>query len=205
MTAAIRSARRREIDWDSARRRLAATMNADPTDDTRSKATLDARARELARPLLSTKALSTQLELVSFVLAGERYAIETRHVSQVLKLRDLIRLPGAPEHWLGLTNLSGEVLAVFDLRVLLELPRTHLGDMSRLFVLGNGSPELGLLADRVDEISWLDPAEVLPPAESLSALARVFVRGVTRHAVVVLDGHVLLHDPRLFLGGGDQH
>jgi hypothetical protein len=36
----------------------------------------------------------------------------------------------------------------------------------------------------------------------MAAAARSFVRGVTDDAVVVLDGVMVLEDPRLFLGRG---
>jgi purine-binding chemotaxis protein CheW len=112
-------------------------------------------------------------------------------------------VPGAPPQLLGVTNLRGQVLPVFDLRALLGVSQKALDDMSRLLVLGDDArdaqPELGILVDSADDIAELDPDELLEPSLPLSALERACVRGVTRGALVVLNGGELLCDRRLFL------
>ena len=191
--------REHAVDFAALRARLAATAGGvvERTPE-QARALLEERARKLAQPPAQRSGVQP-LELLSFRLAGERYAIETRHVLQVLALLDLTRMPGAPPHLLGVTNLRGQVLPVFDLRVLLGISRQALSDMSRLLVLGESSAELGVLADSADEIAWLDPGDVLEPAQPLAGLERACVRGVTREALIVLSGAALLADRRLFL------
>jgi purine-binding chemotaxis protein CheW len=186
------------LDFAAARARLQAAPHDGALSPERARALLEERARKLAqRPAQSSGA--TPLELLCFKLAGERYAIETRHVLQVLALLDLTRLPGAPAHLLGVTNLRGQILPVFDLRVLLGIARVGLNDMSRLLVLGHGEAEVGVLADSAEDIIALDPGELLEPSQPLVGLERACVRGVTRDALIVLGGAALLADRRLFL------
>jgi purine-binding chemotaxis protein CheW len=187
------------IDFAEIRRRLEhAVSDAARLSPEQAHELLERRARALAQKPDDDGEVH-ELELLCFQLAGERYAIDTASVLQVQALSELTRMPGAPEHLLGVTNLRGQVLPVFDLRALLGVARPPLCDMTRLLVLGESEAELGILADVADEIIALDPAQVLPPSQPLHGLERACVRGVTRDALVVLDGAALLSDRRLFL------
>lgn len=206
MSTRVQKKRATAIDWDEVRRRLnAAAERSQRGIEARDRAVLQERARVLARPLTDELAATNRLELVIFTLTGERYALESRCVLQVVKLQDLVRMPGAPDHLLGLTNLRGEILPVFDLRALLGLSRARLDDLSRLLVLGDGEPELGILADAVLELERRRPDELLAAAEPIARADMPYLRGVTADALVVLDGAALLHDPRLFLNPTDSN
>jgi chemotaxis signal transduction protein len=71
--------------------------------------------------------------------------------------------------------------------------------LSRLIVIGKETAEFGILADRTDTIVSLPVAEVLSPTESIPESQRAYLIGVTRDALLVLDGAGLLHDARLFV------
>ncbi len=74
------------------------------------------RAVHLARPTGSSTPQGALLELLEFRLASERYAVETRYVSEVHPLRDLTPLPGTPPFVRGIVNLRGRILPVYDLK-----------------------------------------------------------------------------------------
>jgi purine-binding chemotaxis protein CheW len=188
------------VDWSHVHRRLAQAGRSAQYDATADQAILRERARRLAQPFEAATPRGEELELVSFVLSGERYALEAECVLQVIKLQQLTRLPGAPDHLLGLTNLRGEILPVFDLRALLGLSRVALNDLSRLLVLGDVEAELGVLADEVLELARVRRTELRPPAQGLALANLPYLHGVTSDGLIALDGGALLHDPRLFLG-----
>ena len=52
-------------------------------------------------------------------LGDESYALSVEHVREVLAGADITPLPGAGQHVLGLLNLRGDVVPVFDLAALL--------------------------------------------------------------------------------------
>ena len=139
------------------------------------------RAAKLAEPLdvITAETAFSELHLATFALTGERYGIEARHVMEISRLVDYTPLPHAPSHLVGVTNLRGEILPVFDLRALLGLSRRALDDLSRLVVLGHERAEFGVLADATRELVAISPREVLPPPPSVSEMARSYMRGVT--------------------------
>jgi purine-binding chemotaxis protein CheW len=187
-------------DWGQVRQRLARAAAEEGTSrlsPEQARAVLEERARALARVPDEVPAAGDVVEVVTFELGGECYAVEARLVREVVRLADCTPVPGAPEHLLGVANLRGAVLAVFDLRPLLGVAADAPPDLGRVLVLGDGQAELGAPADVVREVTRLRLDELHPPPPS--AAGGGLVRGVTAGAVVVLDGAALLRDGRLFV------
>ncbi len=164
-------------------------------------AILAERARLLARPLAPPQADEETIEVIGFRLAGERYALDAGVMREVLPFTDFTALPGVPPYVIGITNLRGEILVVFDLRILFGLPGRGLTDRTRLIVCGAEAAEFGIVADSTQEVSALPVSALLAEATLLGAERQPCVRGITRDAVIVLDGAALLRDRRLFVEG----
>ena len=54
---------------------------------------------------------------VVFQLGGEGYALEVMRVQEVLDMQSLTEVPGGPRFLLGVINLRGHVVPVYDLRM----------------------------------------------------------------------------------------
>ncbi len=191
------------VDWTAVRERLAraqaATASALELSPERARAVMDERARLLARAQAVGPAPTEVLETLTFALGHERYAVESKHVREVVRLVDFTPVPGAPEFLLGVMNLRGDVLAIADLRKFFGVPQPGLTDLARVVVLGAEHAELGVLADEAHELRILSVAEVLEPHGSVAGIDREYLLGVTKDALIVLDGTRLLADPRLFI------
>jgi purine-binding chemotaxis protein CheW len=199
---------RQKADWQEVHRRLAqvaATLAQDQRiSPERAAAELEKRARDLALVPPQLPRAAERVEVITFALADERYAVETRYVREVLKLTGCTPVPGAPEFLLGVMNVRGEILAVLDLRQLFGLPRPEATDRTRVLVLGVGRAEFGLLADAAHEVRTLRTDDLLDPPDSVSGNRREYLRGVTAEALIVLDGAVLLRDQRLFIDQSEE-
>jgi purine-binding chemotaxis protein CheW len=160
---------------------------------------LEARARQLARVPDEPARAGEVLELVGFVLAGERYGIESRFVREVARLFRFTPVPGMPGFVLGVTNLRGEILALFDLRQLLGVVAEGVTDLGRIVVLGENRREFGLLADAASEILYVPRTRL---AQTETAWGRTYLQGVSPDGVIVLSGEALLNDPRLTIDQG---
>ncbi|MEO8605601.1 MAG: chemotaxis protein CheW [bacterium] len=186
------------IDWQAAHQRIATATEAMEEllhpDAERAREILDARARDLAQAGDAPAQRATEVEVVTFALANERYAIETRYVLEVLKLATITQLPR--QLLIGVINLHGDILAVFDLRTLLGAPTRAISDLFRIMVLGQDQPEFGVLADTVDEVRMLSTDTVLALPDSVRSAGRELLRGVTTDALIMLDGGLLLADER---------
>jgi purine-binding chemotaxis protein CheW len=192
-----------KTDWQEVRGRLdklnQAAEGASGLAPERARAVLEERARALARVPAQAPAASEVLAVVTFTLAGAGYAVEARHVREVVRPGEHTPVPGAPDFLVGVVNLRGEILAVFDLRKFFGLPPGAETDASRILVLGGDRAEFGVLADEVHEVRVLRTADLLEPPASVAGVGREYLRGVTAEALAVLDGDVLLRDGRLFI------
>jgi len=66
-------------------------------------------------------------------------------------------------------------------------------------IFGQNRSEFGILADQVFDVSVLRGDEVLEPPASAHGIGRSYLRGLTKDALIVLDGERLLRDPRLYV------
>lgn len=149
--------------------------------------------------------MSGQDQFITLGIEDEVFAIPIAQVQEILDLRPIARLPQAPHGLLGMTDLRGQSLAVVDLRALLGEPPAEPGEGTRILVLELDLRarrlRLGLLVDRVFEVTGLDDGRAEPPPDIGRPWASECIRGVGRRAggfVIVLDM------PRLIGAGVDD-
>jgi purine-binding chemotaxis protein CheW len=129
---------------------------------------------------------------VVFQLGGEGYALEVMRVQEVLDMQALTEVPGGPKFLLGVINLRGHVVPVYDLRMpfgLTKEPKTNRAPCV-LIVESNDVQITGLLVDRVSDVLEFSPEEVQPAPQLGLGKATPFVRGLIRHQeafLLVLD------------------
>ena len=183
------------IDWAEVRRRVEAARRAidvrGEISPERARQVLEERARELATAVIGPDRSDERLEVMTFALAGQSYAIESRYVVEVFRLRDLAILPGAQPPTVGLTGWRGRLLTLLDLRQILGLSTSTLNDLGYVIVLGGERPAFGILADTVREMIALATSDVRLPRDGVT-VNRKYVRGVAGDALPVLDAQELL-------------
>ena len=190
-------------DWDALRERLSRALAAMAAGGTltpeQARTLMATRAAALARATSRTDRPRETIEILTFDLGGEHYAIEAQYVHTVLPLGDYGALPHAPAHFLGLGAVRGELVAIVDLRQLLHVERPAASELSRLIVLGTDQVELAILADQVHEVTALAVDELRPAPDFATGIERDYLRGIAGSALVVLDGRAILDDQKLHL------
>jgi purine-binding chemotaxis protein CheW len=184
----------REIDWAAARERLARARRVISGEAERSPdevaRVLDDRARALARPI-EAGSKGEMIEVLTFTLSGERYAVESRCVFAAVRLEHITVVPSAEPPLVGLTAWRGELLALFDLRVLTGTSARPLSDLAWIVVLGDTSAAFGVLVDALHPVFRI-PVSEIHPLPGGGAGTREYVRGVTSEALLVLDAGDLI-------------
>jgi purine-binding chemotaxis protein CheW len=198
MKSPVRAAGGR-IDWQAAHERLAATESNERTVRERASRVLAERALRLAVALAPEEVASARLELLMFQRCARRYAIESRFVIEVGQCGRLSRVPGSAPALLGITNLRGDLLPVFDLTMLGDGGTRERPETSRLLVLGLKSADFAILADTADEVLRVPMSSLSEPHVVGSLPHPEYVRGITEHGCVLLDGDALLADRALFV------
>jgi purine-binding chemotaxis protein CheW len=194
---------RTPIDWQKVRERMsraaAPLTDGQRTSPERIRAVLEERARAAARIPTAAPDAGAVIEIVRFDLGCEHYALETQFLREILPSKECTPLPGAPDFLAGIINLRGQILAVMDLRRLFNIARPADMATSRIIVLGQERMEFGVVADAVHDVLLLRLDALRSAPDSVSGIAHEYLRGVTADALIVLDGAVLLKDPRLIV------
>jgi purine-binding chemotaxis protein CheW len=170
------------MDWDAARarlRRARATLDRERTPEAE-RQLLEDRAAALASPPAAEADTGETLDLVVFVLGGQRFAVEARHVLEAVALDHLTPVPGTRASLLGVTNRRGRVLGVMDLRRQLAADAPA-GALSHVVAVSVDGMSFGIAAEAVEE----------------TTRERAAVGAVTDDLVTVLDLEAMAADPRL--------
>ena len=186
------------IDWSAVHRRLDAVRVAleqgfTPTPVVQ-KQILKARAHALARESTGGDVAAASIEVVEFLLAQERYGIETLYVREVYPLKDLTPLPCTPPFVRGIINVRGRLLSVIDLKPFFELPEKGLTDLNKVIIAHTEAMEFGILADAILGVRRLPLAAMQPSLPTLTGIREEYLKGVTQERVVILEARKLLLD-----------
>ncbi len=157
--------------------------DADPAEADRR--ILEERARLLARPD-APEASGYVLELVTFTLAGERFAIDAQYLLAVARVDRVTTVPGTDPTVYGVMAWRGELLLVRDYRSLLGLAAGAERAPGCVLVAGEDRPAFGILADEPGEFVRI-PAAQVHPVPGRDDVGLNIVRGVTGGMLMVLD------------------
>jgi purine-binding chemotaxis protein CheW len=197
----LRKPTRAAINWAEVRARTdtarAAGERAWTPGADESKRILRERALALAAEAGGTQVLADSIEVVEFVLAHERYAVEASHVREVYPLGNLTPLPCTPAFVLGIVNLRGEIVSVIDVRKFFDLPQTGLPDLNKVIVLESANMAFGILADAILGVRRIPLAKIEPSLPTLTGIREKYLRGITPERTVVLDAGKLLADEEI--------
>jgi purine-binding chemotaxis protein CheW len=125
---------------------------------------------------------ANQVELLSFLIAGEQYAVSIDHLVEIVTPREATRVPNADSSIVGIISLRGTIVTVIDVRRKLRHPAAAGGDDARIIVAERGGETLGFEVDRVLRVLKVDSSAIEPhPVVHSSELSEA-VRGVFRYA-----------------------
>lgn len=154
---------------------------------------LEERARRLAQPTPRPELSLAREQLLAFRRGDRRYAIDTRFVLEVQSVAAFALLPGVPAHCQGLVATRGELIALFDLAVLLGAAPDNDEPPKQMLLCGEARAEFAVVID--EALALYEPQTLwVPHAQSGSLVAGVHPDGIT-----VVDGAQMLNDPRFTL------
>jgi purine-binding chemotaxis protein CheW len=108
-------------------------------------------------------------ELLSFRLDDSPYAIPVERVREIVRLKQITKVPKMPSWVLGVVGLRGEVVQVVDLRMRLGIEQREASRRSRIIVLhGDDDRITGMLVDEVDQVLRVSEESISPASQGES-------------------------------------
>lgn len=162
--------RHHAIDAPAAREPAPVTSRATAVPDL--SAFLPPAASSIA-PVARTAVAIAQASAVRTATGGHRwlrvcigrdsYAFELLRVQEVVRVAPVVAMRGAAHAVLGVMNLRGRIVPVFDLGLWLDVGPVHAEDRARVVVIERDDELIGVLVTAVDDVVSLEREHVEPP------------------------------------------
>lgn len=135
-------------------------------------------------------------ELLTFLIAGEQYAVDIEKIVEIVRPRSTTRIPNADASIVGIVSLRGTIVTIVDVRAQLRhAPMTEETDDTRVVVVELRGEMLGFTVDRVLRVvkvveSSIEPHPIVHASEQHEAIRGVF--RVANALTILLDLDKLL-------------
>lgn len=112
------------------------------------------RASVNVNPLdVAPGAIGAELQFVSFEVAKQEYAIIIDDVQEIVQVpKDIVHVPHAKSHVLGVMTLRNRLLPLVSLRRMFGLPDRDADDESRIVVVALRGASVGVVMDSVNQV-----------------------------------------------------
>ena len=118
------------------------------------------------------------LQLVSFKIANEEFAVDILNVQEINKMTQITKVPNAPDFVEGVINLRGRVIPIIDLRTRLRLEKKEYDKDTRIVVVEISNKTIGFIVDAVREVLRIPKNITEAPPELVSGIDSEFIKAV---------------------------
>ncbi|MHB8578583.1 MAG: chemotaxis protein CheW [Ignavibacteriaceae bacterium] len=124
------------------------------------------------------KESSELLQLVSFMIQNEEFAIDILFVQEINRMLQITKVPNAPAFVSGVVNLRGRVIPVIDLRKKLGMEAKQHDKNTRIVVVEVKEKTVGFIVDAVKEVLRIPASITEPPPELVTGINSEFIMAV---------------------------
>ncbi len=154
---------------------------------------------ELKKDAVSDTSQSQLLQLVSFHIEEEEFAVDILNIQGINRMMNITRVPNTPAFVEGIINLRGQVIPVVNLRKRLGFPPKEPDKATRIIVVEIGKRVIGFIVDSVNEVLRISSSITEPPPPMVAGIDSEYITAVGK-----LDDRLLiLLDLEKVLSGDD--
>ncbi|MGC8936927.1 MAG: chemotaxis protein CheW [Candidatus Methanomethylicaceae archaeon] len=141
-----------------------------------------------------------ELQAITFSLGKEIYGIEVHQIKEIIKVRDYVKVPNAPEYVEGVINLRGQITPIINLRKIFKMNQKSVDENSRIIIVELDSEIIGVIVDSVLGVVNVPIKEVVKTPALTKSGINSFITGIIRtesQLVILIDVVKLMEDVRL--------
>ncbi|MCL4536863.1 MAG: chemotaxis protein CheW [Nitrospirae bacterium] len=145
--------------------------------------------------VMKSSGSSEILQLVTFTLGNEEYAVDILKVQEINRMKEITRVPNSPQYVEGVINLRGKVIPVVNLRKKFGLAERENDEQSRIMIMDIQGITMGLVVDSVSEVLRVPSGIVEPTPPMASNISTEFIKGIAKledRLIILLDMDRLL-------------
>lgn len=115
---------------------------------------------------------------LTFKLGKEVYAIEIRHVTEIVGIQMISVLPESASYMKGIINLRGKIIPVVDMCLRLKKESSSYTNRTCIIVIDIQDMPVGLIVDHVNEVISIPDSAIVPAAELHGANSTRYIKGI---------------------------
>lgn len=134
---------------------------------------------------------------LSFRIDKEDYAIEIKHVIEIIGIQRITKVPNIKDFIKGIINLRGNIIPVVDVRTRFKLQPIPYNDRTCIVVVKLINTAIGLIVDEVQEVVNMPEDKIAPPPQTNKGTHSRFISGIGKVGKIVkiiLNINRLLYD-----------
>jgi purine-binding chemotaxis protein CheW len=136
--------------------------------------------------------------IVVFLLDDRRYGLRFSVVEKVVQMVEITPLPKAPPIVMGIVNLQGRIIPIFNIRRRFGLEEREPDPNDHLVIANTHFRTVGFVVDEASGTVDQTAGETVDPETILPGIR--YVEGVVKRE----DGMILIHDLDLFLSMDEE-
>ena len=117
-------------------------------------------------------------QMISFNIGEEDYGVNIQTVKEVIRKREITRLPKTPAFVKGVINLRGDIIPIIDLRERFGMEQRESTDMTRVIVAEVDGRPIGMVVDSVSHVIRIAQDQIEPPPEMVGGISEEYLKGV---------------------------
>ena len=134
-------------------------------------------------------------QFLTFRVEKNEYGVDIMKVMEIRGWHEATRIPNSPEYMLGVINLRGLVIPIFDLRTRFGQGKTNATEKNVVIVISIGTRVIGILVDAVSDILTVAESDIKPsPSSEDTGIEDAYVNGLISQGekmVILLDADYL--------------
>ena len=115
---------------------------------------------------------------LTFTLDDEVYGIEIQHVTEIIGIQSITKVPEVPDYVKGIINLRGKIIPVIDVRLKFSKPAMEYDDRTCIVVIDINDVSVGLIVDNVDEVLTIDDEDIAAPPANKTGFENRYIKGI---------------------------
>jgi purine-binding chemotaxis protein CheW len=144
--------------------------------------------------------ISNILQLVTFKLGDEEYAIDILKVQEINRMKEITKMPNSPPDVEGVVNLRGRVIPVVNLRKKFGMEQKDDDSHARIMIIDIDGMTFGVIVDCVEEVLRIPSNIVEPVPPMTTAVSSQFIMGIAK----MDDRLIILIDLQKVFGIGES-
>lgn len=113
---------------------------------------------------------------ICFLVGKERFAIPLLKVREVIGMPQITPFPQSPTHVVGIFNLRGQIITIFDLRS--RLNSKAKGDQPTVIICDIENGQIGLIVDFIANVLSVETDQLSNVPEGTTTQGREFVTNI---------------------------